>query len=82
MPLSGVSTRSQRSPPSWLRQTPPSSTPNQTCSWRDGSTQMVRMRGRFTPWQNSGNSRSSVLQLAPPSRERYMRARAGAPVPA
>ena len=49
MVLAGVSTRSQVSPQSGLRQAPPSSTPNQTSPLRTGLTQTVRMRGRFTP---------------------------------
>ena len=65
-----------------LRQAPPSSTPNHTSLWWTGLTATVRMRGRFTPWQNSGSSTSSAAQVAPASRERYMRAREGAPVPA
>ena len=44
--------------------------------------QIDRMRGRFTPRQNSGISIGSTVQLCPPSVERSMRAREGAPVPA
>lgn len=42
MPLLGVSTRSHVSPPSRLRQAPPSSTPNHTSSFTIGLTHTVR----------------------------------------
>ena len=52
----GSSRRTKFWPPSRLRQQPPSSTPNHTSWPSSGLTQMVSRRGRFTPWQNSGNS--------------------------
>ena len=71
-----------RGPVIELRQAPPSSTPNQTCAPSAGSTQMVRMRGRLTPRQNSGISGGNRSQVSPPSTDRNMTAREGAPVPA
>ena len=82
MALRGSSSRSKCWPPSRLRQAPPSSTPNHTSCPSSGFTQMVSMRGRLTPWQNSSISGGRRCQVSPRSVDLKRAAREGAPVPA
>src|SRR5256885_14132078 len=77
-----ASMRFQVSPPSRVRNRPPSSTPTHTSCTSSGSTAIVSIRGRLTPEHLGGISSDVFFQDRPESAERKKAARVGEPVPA